>query len=270
MKYTYLIIDDSPECAARTKAIAEGFSELECVGVASSFEEGLHLILEQTPDLVFLEIVPNDKKSGLSLSLISEIHRFLKIIPEIIITTSKKDWAFDAIDYGVLDYYLKPVHSIQLLKTIHKLAKKKATSVLKPESQQRVLEISTPIQEVSFQKQNGPMTICIKSYGDYRYINADDICYFQADNNSTDIHLCSGEMVTAFKTLKHFETVLTYPFLRIHNSYIVNRNYISRIQMGNSLCFIKNSSKKIPFSKSYKTQIDSVISDFSQGNYVEI
>jgi DNA-binding LytR/AlgR family response regulator len=44
-------------------------------------------------------------------------------------------------------------------------------------------------------------------YGDYRYIDARDICYLQADNNSTDIHLNNGEMVTAFKTLKHFEGV---------------------------------------------------------------
>jgi hypothetical protein len=49
-----------------------------------------------------------------------------------------------------------------------------------------------------------PLILCIKSYGDYRYIDARDICYLQADN-STDIHLNNGEMVTAFKTLKHFE-----------------------------------------------------------------
>jgi DNA-binding LytR/AlgR family response regulator len=47
--------------------------------------------------------------------------------------------------------------------------------------------------------------VCIKSYGDHRYIDARDICYLQADNNSTDIHLNGGEMITAFKTLKHFE-----------------------------------------------------------------
>jgi hypothetical protein len=55
--------------------------------------------------------------------------------------------------------------------------------------------------------------LCIKSYGDHRYIDARDICYLQADNNSTDIHLNGGEMITAFKTLKHFEGVLSYPFV---------------------------------------------------------
>ena len=115
-----------------------------------------------------------------------------------------------------------------------------------------------------------PLILCIKSYGDYRYIDARDICYFQADNNSTDIHLNNGEMVTAFKTLKHFEGVLSAPFARIHNSYIVNRNYISRIHTGNAVCYIKNTTTKIPFSKSYKENIDLIISEFANGNYLEI
>jgi DNA-binding LytR/AlgR family response regulator len=115
-----------------------------------------------------------------------------------------------------------------------------------------------------------PLILCIKSYGDYRYIDANDVCYFQADNNSTDIHLNNGEMVTAFKTLKHFEGILSSPFTRIHNSYIVNRNYISRIHTGNAVCYIKNTTTKIPFSKSYKENIDGIISDFANGNYLEI
>jgi DNA-binding LytR/AlgR family response regulator len=73
--------------------------------------------------------------------------------------------------------------------------------------------------------QDQSLILCIKSYGDYRYIAAKDICYLHADNNSTDIHLNTGEMITAFKTLKHFEG-LSVPFIRIHNSYIVNKDYL--------------------------------------------
>jgi DNA-binding LytR/AlgR family response regulator len=60
-------------------------------------------------------------------------------------------------------------------------------------------------------------------------------------------------MITAFKTLKHFEGVLSYPFVRIHNSYIVNSRYISRIHTGNAVCYIKNDGED---SKSYKVNID--------------
>jgi DNA-binding LytR/AlgR family response regulator len=119
-------------------------------------------------------------------------------------------------------------------------------------------------------KDEKPLIICVKSYGDYRFIEAKDICYLQADNNSTDIHLYNGEMITAFKTLKHFEGVLTSPFVRIHNSYIVNIDYVSRIHTGNAVCYIKNTTIKLPFSKSYKENVDSIINSITTGNYLEI
>lgn len=127
--------------------------------------------------------------------------------------------------------------------------------------------------EVTFTNGNTPskpLIICVKSYGDYRYINATDICYLQADNNSTDIHLSSGEMITAFKTLKHFEGVMKHPFVRIHNSYIVNIDFVSRIHTGNAVCHIKDTTTKLPFSKSYKENIDAIISTIASGNYLEI
>ena len=275
MNYSYIIIDDDQESVLKTKAIADGFSELSFVAVASNYEEGLNLILEHTPNLIFLEIDPADKTSNLSLSLINELYRYLKVIPKIIITTSNKELAFDAIRYEVFDYLLKPISRIDVVKAVLKLEKSIVNE--KPAILPVAVEpeITTPIfttpelQNESVVKGN-PLILCIKSYGDYRYINAKDICYFQADNNSTDIHLNNGEMITAFKTLKHFEGILSYPFVRIHNSYIVNQRYISRIHTGNAVCYIKNTVTKLPFSKSYKSNIDMIISEFANGNYLEI
>jgi DNA-binding LytR/AlgR family response regulator len=328
--YPYIIIDDDQESVLKTKAIANGFSELVFVASANNYTDGLNLILEHSPKIIFLEIDPADATSNLSLALINELHRYLKVIPKIIITTTKKDLAFDAIQYEVADYMIKPIQRIDLIKSILKL--KKSTDddavfmVQKPvfqESQELTIEqpqsssqdtlekeiivlddteevleeqlestfqdtieeeiqvvdeapefletenLETFVQQPNPNKEQ-PLILCIKSYGDYRYIDANDICYFQADNNSTDIHLNNGEMVTAFKTLKHFEGVLPYPFARIHNSYIVNRNYISRIHTGNAVCYIKNTTTKLPFSKSYKENVDLIISEFANGNYLEI
>jgi DNA-binding LytR/AlgR family response regulator len=136
-----------------------------------------------------------------------------------------------------------------------------------------VSDKTTENNEVTFVQSDNkekPLIICVKSYGDYRYIDAKDICYLQADNNSTDIHLNTGEMITAFKTLKHFEGVLKYPFVRIHNSYILNIDYVSRIHTGNAVCHIKNTTTKLPFSKSYKENIDVIIATIASGNYLEI
>lgn len=306
MNYPYIIIDDNQESVLETKAIAASFSELVFVASANNYSDGLNLILEHSPKLIFLEIDPTDTTSNLSLALINELYRYLKVIPKIIITTTKKDLAFEAIQYEVADYMIKPVQRIDFIKSILKIKKSigeddgfiaqdqvinvpQELIVEQPQSfddfQESIEEESPVLDETSalteehipdtFVQQivpivEQPLILCIKSYGDYRYIDANDICYFQADNNSTDIHLNNGEMVTAFKTLKHFEGILSSPFTRIHNSYIVNRNYISRIHTGNAVCYIKNTTTKIPFSKSYKENIDGIISDFANGNYLEI
>ncbi|AXB55740.1 LytR/AlgR family response regulator transcription factor [Flavobacterium fluviale] len=270
-KYSYIIIDDDAESILKTKTTAAGFSELSFTASASNFQDGLNLVLEHKPALVFLEIEPKDLSSQLSLSFISELHRFFQEIPKIIITTKQKDKAFDAIQYGVFDYILKPLAHLDLLKTVLKLKKANLAPKSTVFTEEPASIVIDNVNNVTIpQNVEKPLTICIKSYGDYRYLNAADISYFQADNNSTDIYLNTGEMITAFKTLKHFESVLTYPFIRIHNSYVINRNYISRIHSGNSICYIKNSSKKIPFSKTYKANVDLIIADFAAGNYLEI
>jgi DNA-binding LytR/AlgR family response regulator len=145
----------------------------------------------------------------------------------------------------------------------------------KQEELEKVIKLDNPselLNDVVFtnDSKDKPLTICVKSYGDYRYINANDVCFLQADNNSTDMHLVSGEIITAFKTLKHFEAALKYPFVRIHNSYIVNTNFVSRIHTGNAVCHIKDTTTKLPFSKSYKENVDAIINTIASGNYLEI
>lgn len=294
MSHTYIIIDDNQDDVTKTQAIAERFRNLSFVASANSYDEGVNLILEHQPHLVFLEIDPSDKKSNLALSLINELYRYLSVVPKIIITTSKKDLAYEALKYEVVDYLLKPLDINDFRKAILKFDRAIKSDlphmeVKNPVATFEVLdetlteEIETAENEVeikavpatvenlvTIQKQQS-LIICVKSYGDYRYIDSNDILYFEADNNSTDIHLNNGEMITAFKTLKHFETVLPQiQFLRIHNSYIINVDQVSRIHTGNTVCYIKNSTTKLPFSKSYKDNVDLIITRIAGGNYLEI
>jgi len=303
MSQTYIIIDDDKGSILKTQAVAERFKNLSFVASANNYDDGLNLILEHQPRLVFLEIDPTDKKSNLSLALINELYRYLRIVPKIIVTTDKKDLAYEALQYEVVDYLLKPVNINDFRKAILKfdraiksdlpyLEEKNPAATFEVLDEALVDELETAEHDVEVKDvptdENESVTlspaevsgeipkqqsliICVKSYGDYRYIDSEDVLYFEADNNSTDIHLNNGEMITAFKTLKHFETVLPpTQFLRIHNSYIINVNQVSRIHTGNTVCYIKNSTTKLPFSKSYKENVDLIISRIASGNYLEI
>lgn len=292
MSQSYIIIDDNQDDVAKTQAIAERFRNLSFLASANNYDDGVNLILEHQPQLVFLEIDPADKNSNLSLSLINELYRYLPVVPKIIITTNTKELAYDALKYEVIDYLLKPINVNDFRKAILKFDRATKSNLphsevknpvatfevldetvveeLETENEIEIKTNTTAEKAIVVQKEQS-LIICVKSYGDYRYIDSNDILYFEADNNSTDIHLNNGEMITAFKTLKHFETVLPQlQFLRIHNSYIINVNQVSRIHTGNTVCYIKNSTTKLPFSKSYKENVDLIINRIAEGNYLEI
>jgi len=269
MSYSYVIINDNQENVLSIQGMADGFQSLHFAASANNYDDGLNAILEYQPQLVFLEIDPKDKASKLSLSLINELYRYLKTIPKIVVTAKNGNLALEAIKHEVFDYLVAPFELNDFRKTVLKFEK----SISLPVSNVPTETIQKPLvidNDQPLKAEPEQLTICIKSYGDYRFIDAKDILYFQADNNSTDIHLNNGEMITAFKTLKHFENVLPSQFYRIHNSYIVNINYVSRIHTGNTVCYIKNTTTKLPFSKSYKANVDQIIAVISSSNYLEI
>jgi DNA-binding LytR/AlgR family response regulator len=374
MKHKYIIVDDNHESILKTQANAMRFENLAFVGYANNYDDALNLILEEQPNLVFLEINPEKKESNLSLALINELYRYLNIVPKIIVTTNSQELIFKAMEFGVADYLIKPLNINDFRKSILKFEKAALTNnvvipaqnvvsvapnisetnfvnepqieipseekpieeietiieeeiisehflangetvfeenlVIEEEEDQtqaeetleetatevteEVVEESSETSEIEENKdeteveeeqekvqllegkkiivqQEQPLIICVKSYGDYRYIDSRDVLYLEADNNSTDIHLKDGEMVTAFKTLKHFENVLpSDQFLRIHNSYIINVNQVARIHTGNTVCYIKNTTIKLPFSKSYKENVELIIHRIASGNYLEI
>ena len=109
MRHSFIIIDDNTQSLLKTKAVAESFQNLQYIASATNYEDGLNLILEFNPKIVFLEINPDDKSSNLSLQLINELHRYLKEIPKFIITTKDVEQVFEAIKYDVLDYFVKPL-----------------------------------------------------------------------------------------------------------------------------------------------------------------
>jgi DNA-binding LytR/AlgR family response regulator len=232
MQYSYIVIDEDINIQDTLKQL-EGFPEYLCVGTATTKEEAINKILELQPNIVFIEISPKSKKSNLSLSVITELYQYIDKLPYFVAMNATTKLAYDAIKAGVSDFLLKPLNVFDLRKCLLRFEK------------------TSPVASSN--------TICIKSYGDYQFISLDDIVYLKADNNTTDFHLQNGKVLTAYKTLKHYEINLPFSFFRIHNSYIVNSKYVTRINTGKSLCYLNDSDISISFSKTFKDNIDTII-----------
>lgn len=279
MKHSYIIFDCDEAAPLDIRKVMSQFPDFFLENVSFNFNDALDAVLEFVPQLLFIRC-KSDKVDG--FRLIAELHRHLNVLPRIIVISDDDHLAYQAIKYGVFDYLIEPFLQSELRRCFSKFekfqrdqatnlqSKQPLKAILGELTQSEITGEKTEVASATTQdSKNDELIICIKSYGDYRYIESSAICYLKADNNSTDIHLKSGDVITAFKTLKTFETVLTWPFYRVHNSYIVNLKSIARIHTGTATLYLKGGNVKIPFSKSYKSNIEQIIGYFEDKNYLE-
>jgi len=233
MQFSYLLIDGSDSLESTLDHIKE-FDDFLCVAVCKTRNEAINRILELKPNVVFLSIKSGDKESdSISFSILSELHEFLDELPTIIVLSDIKEAAYEAYQRGVCGYLLTPIDPNELRKCL-----------------------------MRYQKTHKALhtdTISIKSNGDYNFIRSSDIVYLKADNNTTDFYLKSSKVISAYKTLKHFEKLLPFYFFRIHHGYVINIQYVSRINLGKNSCYLQNNEIILPFSRTYKNNIDTII-----------
>ena len=237
----YLIIETEDQVINKIKIVLDDFSNFNCVGYVHDYSECLDVILKEMPDLIFLNV---DTTIENPFNLINEASKYLKKDLEFVAISSSKEKAYEAIKCGFFDYLLSPINDLDIRKTALKFKKKHPIKINK--------------------------TICLKSYKDYQYLNTDEILFLRADNNTTDFHMHNGDSICAYKTLKTFEMCLPKNFLRIHKSYIVNKNHVSRVSYASSNCTIKQYGQNIPFTKTYINNIELMINTLSQSSVLNL
>jgi DNA-binding LytR/AlgR family response regulator len=231
MQFSFVLIDDSGNSTATLAAI-KNYEAFLCVAICSSKVEGINKVLKLKPNIVFLSIGSTSTNQSHYFSLISELHEYLVDLPTIIVLSTTKEAAYEAYQRGVSGYLVQPIDDIDLQKCLMRYQKTHKSLAAK---------------------------ISIKSNGDYHFINPNDIIYLKADSNTTDFYLTNGKVISAFKTLKHFEQQLPFYFFRIHHSYLINIEYVSRINLGKCNCYLDNNEIVLPFSRTYKDNIDAIL-----------
>jgi len=235
----YFIIESDRSVVNQILKNFENFPEFDCIGVSTDYSESIEIILKEMPNLVFLNI---DETITNPFAIIKEISSYLNNTPEFIAISNSKEKAYKAIKNDFFDYLIIPLSEFEIRKSTLRF-KKKYTTIDK-------------------------RTICLKSYRDYQYLKTNEILFLKADNNTTDFHMKDGKTICAFKTLKTFEHMLPNNFLRIHKSYMVNIDYVSRINFGKFKCTIKKDNQKIPFTKTYFHNVDLLLKELSESTIV--
>lgn len=223
MNYSYIIIEDQKDCLEQLQSELKNHSELVCLGIASSVNDGIVLTLTQKPNIIFLDVELQD---GTGFEILKETKTFFNVHPLVIVLSDDEKFAKKAINYDVLFYLDKPINTLKLTIAINKF--KKRFSELKNH-------------------------ISIKDKTAHWLVKHDSILYIQSDGAYCNIHRLNDKKITVTKPMKEIENLLPKTFLRCHKSYIVNINYIEK--MNTTLKFIMLHAKTGVFEITEKSKI---------------
>src|SRR5882757_1608085 len=211
-----LIIDDEPNAGQLLQDYISKVPYLTLKGNCFDAMEALEFLRHSQADLIFLDI----NMPGLSgIELVNILPREQRVI----FTTAYSEYALESYEYNVVDYLLKPITFRRFM-----MAVAKAAGGMSP-----VLQA----EEYMFVKSDKQMI----------RINFRDIAYFEALKEYICIHTKDQKIIT-YKRMKELLEKLPDHFTRIHNSYIINGDHISRVE-GN---FVLIDNKSLPIGISYK------------------
>ncbi len=194
--------------------LQHNFPEAEIVE-ADGVATGLKLIATEHPDLVFLDVEMNDG-TGLDLLRKLEQRSF-----EVIFITAFAKYAIEALRLSAIDYLLKPVDPIELTEAVNKALEK-----IDKENLGTKLEL---LEQNLKQLTGGSRKILLKDMESIHLIKLDDIMRCEADGNYTRFYIVNRPSIMVSKNLKEYEDLLGNHFIRVHNSHLVNVNFITRI-----------------------------------------
>jgi two-component system, LytTR family, response regulator len=212
MKINAVIVDD--ELIARdvlANYLKKYCPIVEVIGQAQNIKEAVPLIKETKPQLVFLDV---EMPYGNAFDVLEACNGQAF---ETIFITAYSEYSLKALNLSAAYYILKPIDITELIAAVNKVQ----LSLLKQDDFNR-----TKILLENLKSSPEKQQIILPTLQGFDVIKTADIVKLEANGNFTDVFLTDGTKKMICKFLKHFDDLLSAPFIRIHRSFIVNTLFI--------------------------------------------
>lgn len=231
-----VLVEDEDNARASLRRMLEKFCEgVEVVGEAANVKEGVALIQELEPDLVFLDI-EMPEESGLVLFTYFERPSF-----RVVFTTAYGEYAIKAIRMAALDYLLKPIDLTELRGAVERYRLLGAQAKQLPQTQEA-------IQNVQQHLSGTGRKIAIANQESYEFIDIDDIIRCEAEGSYTLLVIKGRkDKILVSRNLKeHTHLLEGFGFLRVHRSHLINKRYIKSLIRTKTPTLVMQDDAHIP------------------------
>jgi DNA-binding LytR/AlgR family response regulator len=231
MNLSCIIIDDEPDAINLVELLIKQSTTWTLKAKCYDALEALAFLKMNQVDLIFLDInMP--KLTGMELATLLPPHA------KIVFTTAYSEYAVESYSFQTIDYLLKPITLKRFLASVEKIEQ----------------YFEKPGPEYLSNAEQGPEFFFVKSGKTLRKILLKDILYFEGERDY--VRLATGqEQMLIYRRLKDMEGQLKPPFIRVHNSYIINYEQLSKIEDNH----IYIADKRIPVSEKFRERFMEVI-----------
>jgi two-component system, LytTR family, response regulator len=234
------IIDDEPDAVAFISTIiSEYCPDLEVCGKAYNVKDGVAMISEVKPELVFLDVeMPN----GTGFDLLRE---FPQKNFDVVFITAFNHYAIQAIKFSAVDYILKPINITEFIEAVKRVSSKRAANSLASNENFEILleNLQTAL----------PSRLVIPTSDGREYLNPKDIIRIEADRSYSWFFIKDKHKILVSKHLKEFQDLLNdRNFFRPHNSHLINLDFVKKFIRHDGGYIEMTDGSQIPISRNRK------------------
>lgn len=243
MKLRAIIIDDEKNGVAALKLLIQKYvPTINIVATTTDPEDGITLINNYQPEIVFLDI-SMPKLNGFEMLEKLSYKQF-----NLIFTTAHNQHGIQAIKNNAIDYLLKPIRTEELIAAVERVVQKQL-------SKQSVADIAELLRDFRIERHE---KIALPTRTSIEYVPTDLLVIIEADSNNAQVTTKTGQLIKTSKSLKEIEAQICIPgskFLRVHHSYIVNIDYINKYLREDGGQLELMTKKTVPISRSKKEEL---------------
>jgi two-component system LytT family response regulator len=232
------IVDDEPLARDYLKSLLRDESDFELTGEFGEGRAAAHAIVQQGPDLVFLDVrMPVMSGMDILKSLPATVS------PEFVLITAYDRYAVQAFEAQALDYLLKPFRRERFQKTMDRIR----TRLIRP--------AGTRPEGPGFYP--GPDSMTVKCGDRIVIVRLDELDYVRAAANYVRLYV-AGTVYEVRETMNTIEMRLpANRFIRVHRSYVVNLGSLQELRPvgGGEYMITLRNGKELPVGPTYPAAI---------------
>lgn len=246
-----VLIDDDKHLRTGLKAMLERYAtDIRIIGEADSIISGVAVLETNQPDVVFLDIHLAD---GTGFDILEQLaSQKGKTGMHIIFITAHEQYALKAFKFSALDFILKPVDPEELQNAVAKLK----NIIGKAASFEHIDLLLENIRK----KVDNFKRIALSTSDGIHLFEVADIIRCEAKGNYTEFFIKNHKPLLISKTLKEYEELLSeHGFERIHQSHLININYLKSYIKSDGGYAVMADNTNIPIAQSKKDKLQELI-----------